>query len=128
MVIGERLRQNYYAAGSCCPLEWLPSPLSAVMSRADYFAWHQGLVRLAETLELEKFTALPPKAPAAPWVENDEPAPHVIPGRDDGGEYGMLPLRPLRPRAGPPRRQSQDVHRQLKAANLDSTPSRESLT
>src|SRR5262249_28389302 len=69
MVVGECRGKNLYTTGSYCPLTWSPSPLTIVSSRMDYFAWHQGLVQLSETLVLEKFVALSPKAPCAPWID-----------------------------------------------------------
>lgn len=102
--------KNRYSAGSYCPLKWSPSPLSVVTSRADYAAWHQGLCTLANTLQLAKFIALPPKAPATPWINNDEPKDHVIPviptGRNGVDGWGTLPLHPVRGRKGAPQRQA----------------------
>lgn len=71
MILGECRGRNLYSLGAHCPLIWEPSPLSIVSSRAEYVAWHRGISQLATTLELAKFTALPPKAPAMPW--NDPP-------------------------------------------------------
>jgi len=113
-VVGECRGKNLYTTGSYCPLEWSPSPLSVVMGRADYFAWHQALVRLVESLRLEKFEPLPPKAAAAPWIADDEATIisrtiAVMPnGRNDVGSWGVLPLKPQRPKAGPPARQRRD--------------------
>lgn len=112
MIVGECRGKNLYTAGSYCPLNWMPSPLTIVTSRMQYFAWHQGLGRLAETLLLEKFIALPPKAPRSPWIVDDEEVSRIIPvmptGRNDVGDWGTLPLAPTRPRAGPPRRRERD--------------------
>ena len=66
-VVGECRGTNLYTLGSYCPLHWEPSPLSIVMGRAEYVAWHHGLDQLARTLQLEKFTVLPPSAPQTPW-------------------------------------------------------------
>jgi hypothetical protein len=117
-VVGECRGKNLYTTGSYCPLRWSPSPLSVVMGRADYFAWHQGLVRLSETLVLEKFVALAPKAPCAPWIDGAvEQISHLIPvmptGRNDVRDWGVLPLAPQRPKAGPPARQRRDPGRIL---------------
>lgn len=111
-VVGECRGKNLYTTGSYCPLVWTPSPLDIVISRADYFAWHAGLTRLSQSLCLERFEVLPPKAPPFPWSFSDEPVSRIIPvfpnGRNDVKEWGTLPLKPERPRAGPPRRRQRD--------------------
>jgi hypothetical protein len=113
-IVGECRGKNLYTTGAHCPLTWSPSPLSVVTSRADYFAWHQGLVQLSETLSLEKFVALPPKASPAPWLGagESEEVSRIIPvmptGRNNVGAWGVLPLTPQRPKAGPPARQRRD--------------------
>jgi hypothetical protein len=107
MIVGECRGRNVYSLGSYCPLKYEPTPLSIVSSRAEYIAWHQGLTKLAETLQLAKFAALPPKASITPWFEEIEsvqehrvmsvmptPSNHV---RD----WGTLPLAPARERMGP---------------------------
>lgn len=108
MIIGECRGRNLYSAGSCCPLQWLPSPLSIVSSRAEYVAWHHGLTTLARTLQTEKFTALPPKASRLPWLERSEPMAGVIPVMPSTvnrvSDWGTLPLTPSRGRKGPPLR------------------------
>jgi hypothetical protein len=101
-VVGDCRGKNLYTIGSYCPLRWDPSPLSIVMSRAEYVAWHYGLAKLAEILELEKFTVLPPKAPRLPWLDGAAPPRRVI--RTPSKSMKTLPLGPLRDRAGPPRR------------------------
>jgi hypothetical protein len=107
-IVGKCEAKNRYSMGSYCPLKWSPSPLSVVTSRADYAGWHQGLVILAETLELEKFIALPPKAPAMPWATESEDDQRIIPvvptGHNDVAGWGTLPLAPSRGRAGSARR------------------------
>lgn len=107
-IVGECRGRNLYSTGSYCPLEWSPSPLSIVQSRADYFAWHDGLTKLANSLQLERFTALPPKAPAAPWFDASEDVsisrivPVVPNGYNDVAEWGTLPLKPPREKARAP--------------------------
>lgn len=117
MVDGECKGKNLYSTGSVCPLTWLPSPLSVIMSRMDYFAWHQGLTVLAETMALEKFDILLPNAPAAPWLGNEQQSSRVVPvmpnGRNSIKPWGTLPLAPQRPRAGPTRRQRHDPGRSV---------------
>jgi hypothetical protein len=107
-IVGECKGRNIYSTGSYCPLRWSPSPLSIVTSRAEYAAWHQGLVILSQTLQLAKFIALPPKAPATPWVDDNEVDPRVIPvmptGRNSVKAWGTLPLSPSRGRTAPPKR------------------------
>lgn len=117
MIAGECRGKNLYTTGSCCPLIWSPSPLEIVASRSAYFAWYCGLLELAETLCLDKFEPLGPKAPRAPWFDAYEAASRVVPvmptGRNDVRDWGTLPLKPTRPRAGPPRRQRQDPGRSV---------------
>ena len=103
MVMGECKGRNLYSLGAQCPLIWEPSPMTIVSSRAEYVAWHQGLVDLAAALELAKFAPLPPKAPPTPW--NDPPAP--VPGEPieirPEVKLSTLPLAPHRGRkAGQP--------------------------
>lgn len=109
---GECRGKNLYTAGSHCPLSWSPSPLSIVTGRMEYFAWFHGLLNLSNALCLEKFEALSPKAAQYPWINNDEMESRTIPvmptGRNDVRDWGTLPLKPQRPRAGPPRRRSKD--------------------
>jgi hypothetical protein len=107
-IVGECRGKNLYSSGSYCPLAWSPSPLSVVTGRVDYAVWHQGLCMLAETLTLDKFIALPPKAPAMPWIDGSEEQSRVVPvvpnGRNDVSGWGKLPLTPHRERTAPPRR------------------------
>lgn len=119
-VVGECRGKDLYTVGSYCPLRYEPSPMMVVQSRADYAAWHRGLVVLSETLVLDKFVVLPPKASATPWFDSDEQeqVSRVIPvmpnGRNSVAAYGTLPLKPLRPRARAPiRRGLLDRHEQL---------------
>jgi hypothetical protein len=109
MIIGECKGKNLYSMGSVCPLKWSPSPLSILTSRADYVAWHRGLATLAEKLQLEKFTALPPKAAATPWLDDSEEIEEsreihaVMPnGSNSVRPWGTLPLKPARGRMGAP--------------------------
>lgn len=117
-IVGECKGKNLYATGSYCPLSWWPSPMSIVSSRCEYFAWHQQLAYLAETLVLEKFAVLPPRAPRMPWADPSEEISRVIPvvptGKNDVGDWGTLPLLPTgRPKAGPMRRQRADPVRHI---------------
>jgi len=101
MVFGECKGRNLYSLGAHCPLQWSPSPLTIVSSRAEYVAWHIGLTKLAETLILAKFISLPPKASMTPW--ND---PVVIRGEPiqirPEIKLSVLPLGPDRGRKVPP--------------------------
>lgn len=117
-IVGECRGKDLYTVGSYCPLRYEPSPMSVVHSRADYAAWRQGLVVLSETLLLEKFIPLPPKAPATPWFDGGErePMSRIIPvlpnGRNSVAAYGTLPLRPSRPRTQAPLRRSKHRDRE----------------
>lgn len=107
MIVGECRGRNLYSNGSYCPLQWLPSPLSILDSRADYVAWHHGLTTLAHTVQLEKFTALPPKAPQTPWLDAGPIAglKPVMPTADNQvAAWGTLALSPQRDRKGHPPR------------------------
>lgn len=116
-IIGECRGKDLYTVGSYCPLRYDPSPMSVVHSRADYAAWHRGLVVLSETLVLDKFKPLPPKAPETPWFDGVEPeqVSRVIPvvpnGRNSVSGYGTLPLKPQRPRTRAPLRRALSVDR-----------------
>ncbi len=108
MIVGECKGRNLYTIGSYCPLRWEPSPLSILSSRADYVAWHKGLVTLAETLDLKKFVVLPPKASATPWWNEQEDNSNLVPvlptSTNDVRRWGTLPLAPERERMGAPLR------------------------
>jgi hypothetical protein len=116
-IIGECRGKNLYTAGSYCPLVWSPSPLEIVAGRRDYFAWYHGLTVLSETLELERFEALPPKAPRLPWFDASEDISRIIPVMptfaNDVRKWGKLPLSPQRERAGPPRRRVKEAARTI---------------
>lgn len=112
-IVGECRGRNLYTPGAYCPLDWQPSPLSIVSSRAEYVAWHDGLADLARTIQLAKFIALPPKASRTPWLDDDRDNPghemkSVLPitptGSNNVRGWGTLPLAPSRGRMGPPLR------------------------
>lgn len=118
MIVGECRGKNLYTAGSYCPLVWSPSALTIISGRIEYFSWYQGLVRLSDTLALERFEVLSPKAPRLPWIDNDEWNSRIVPvahtGRNNVRDWGTLPLTPIRPRAGPPRgRRAKDPGRSI---------------
>lgn len=106
MVFGECKGRNLYSLGAHCPLQWSPSPMTIISSRAEYVAWHSGLTKLAETLILAKFIALPPKAYQTPWLDGRANPGHAIhpvmpaPGNSVKA-WGTLPLAPSRGRMGP---------------------------
>lgn len=102
-ILGECRGRNLYSLGACCPLIWEPSPLSIISSRAEYVAWHRGLITLARTIQLEKFTPLPPKASQTPWLDAEpaaEPKPVVPTASNRAADWGTLPLSPHRDRKG----------------------------
>ncbi len=71
--------------------------MSVIMGRANYAVWWQALDQIARTVELSKFTLLPPSAAAAPWlgdVDNVGEVIHVPPG----APLVHLPLVPERGR------------------------------
>lgn len=98
MIIGECKGKDRYTTGSYCPLTWDPSATDIALKRARYYAWHDGLCRLAASLELDEHHVLVPDAPARPWAGERAPTRRVfaigerIKGRP-------LPLKPERPRA-----------------------------
>lgn len=109
MIEGRCEGRNRYSLGSYCPLKYEPSPLSIISSRAEYVAWHNGLMKLSQTLVLAKFVALPPKASQTPWLENESEQSHslmpVMPtGSNNASAWGTLPLAPSRGRMGPAQR------------------------
>lgn len=100
-VVGECKGRNLYTAGSHCPLRWEPSPLSIIMARADYVAWHDGLKTLCERLNLQDFKPLPPAASYAPWIEPDKPDGQIIPFAPRRA-MATIPLKPSRPSSSSP--------------------------
>ena len=87
--------RNRYSAGSYCPLEWDPLPVSIIQARADYVVWWEALDQLARTVELDRFKLLRPRAAVTPWFgEKDAGGSvfHVPPT----GPLEKLPLAPQR--------------------------------
>lgn len=103
-IIGECRGKDLYTLGSYCPLRYDPSPMTIVHSRADYSAWHRGLVTLSQTLQLEKFVALTPKASSMPWVDEPKTDARVLPGNIE--QSTTLPLSPSRGRSRSPLRRA----------------------
>jgi hypothetical protein len=103
MIVGECRGRNLYTNGAYCPLQWSPSPMEIISSRADYVGWHCGLTTLARTVRLEKFTLLPPKAPQTPWLCTgpEQVIWPVVPTTENQVDrWGTLPLTPHRDRKG----------------------------
>lgn len=122
-IIGECKGKNLYTAGSYCPLQWDPSPVSIIMARAEYAVWWEALQTLSETLVLANHIALPPRAAPRPWAEQNERddvriVPVVPTSTNRASLWGTLPLKPARgkmlgplrhPLAGPVRYPLEDV-------------------
>jgi hypothetical protein len=104
-VEGECKGRNLYTAGSYCPLEWRPLPMSIIQARADYVVWWESLNQLASTVELQRFTLLPPHAPATPWLGEQSGIGTVI-HSPPSGPLVHLPLAPERGRMLHPFRRS----------------------
>lgn len=120
-IVGECKGRDLYTVGSYCPLRYEPSPITVVHSRADYAAWHKGLVVLSETLSLEKFVALPPKASPTPWFDGEvhEDSRVLRPTSLWPVAQRTLPLNPERDRTRSPLRRSKasPVRYPLEASN-----------
>lgn len=112
-IIGECRGRNFYTTGSYCPLIWDPSPIEVAMARADYVAWHQGLVHLSQTLTLDEHIALPPQASPTPWLTPEfENRRHVF--RQPYVPSQALPLKPHRARRSlPPKKTKHSKGRSL---------------
>jgi hypothetical protein len=69
-VAAPALRKNVYPAGAYCGLDYEPDPADLLHERAEYAAWHAGLLWLAAELAggLESRAPLPPAAAARPWL------------------------------------------------------------
>jgi hypothetical protein len=119
MIIGECRGRNLYSTGTYCPLTWRPSPIAIATARADYLAWWRGLATLAETLELNEHTVLPPAAPQLPWFDA-EPEFSPLYGPPSPPKMPTLPLKPQRKTAGPTRAQAEDVQRRPAARKIIS--------
>ena len=109
-IIGICKGKNSYTSGSYCPLRWEPSPLKIIIARSNYFAWHQALTMLSETLELTEFMALPPEASVAPWIEGEK-AQRIF--HQGWIRSHPLPLKPTRKLAGPPKRRPKQKGRSI---------------
>jgi hypothetical protein len=100
-IVGECEGRNRYSLGAYCPIEWLPSPVSIIMGRAEYAVWWDAMNWLVANLDLADYVALPPRAPPTPWIENNEAEQsRVVPVMPTGNNYvsawGTLPLNPIR--------------------------------
>lgn len=117
MIVGQCRAKNFYTTGSFCPIKWEPSPIEVIQSRGDYVVWHDSLIRLAATLELESFIPLPPSAPATPWSGPAEPDSRVIKatGRERGSVLTLQPHRDARAAAPLRNPQSSEVRYPLRA-------------
>jgi hypothetical protein len=100
--------RNRYSAGSFCPLKYEPSPESVVLARADYVVWLEALHELAATVELTRFTLLPPRAAVAPWFGGSDAGGRVI-HVPPSGPLEHLPLVPERGRMLSPYRRRPSV-------------------
>lgn len=111
-VEGECRGRNLYTAGSYCPLEWDPSPVSIIQARADYVVWWEALNRLTATVELTRFTLLPPRAAVAPWLGDQDVGGKII-HVPPTGPLVHLPLAPERGKMLSPyrRRESKIDHK-----------------
>ncbi|HXD50453.1 MAG TPA: hypothetical protein VN689_01090, partial [Burkholderiales bacterium] len=78
-------------------------------ARGDYAAWHHGLTLLAETLRLDRHEALPPAAPALPWLDGPQPERRVFLVGERVAAVRPLPLKPIRERAASPLRRDRKV-------------------
>lgn len=108
-IIGQCLSKDRYTVGAYCPLQWEPSPLNIAVARAEYACWHRGLTMLAQTLDLDSHTALPPAAPGRPWAGERDPVHRVYAVGERPQREQRLPLKPERARAlGPMRRKKPD--------------------
>jgi hypothetical protein len=96
-VEGKCEARDRYSLGAFCPLEWDPSPTSVILARADYVVWWEALQQIAETVELTRFTLLPPAAPAEPWFGEVDNVGEVITAPPEGPVL-HLPLTPTRGR------------------------------
>lgn len=114
-VEGECRGRNLYTAGSYCPLEWDPSPVSIIQARADYVVWWEALDKLAATVELARFKLLPPRAAVAPWLGDRDAGGKVI-QVPPTGPLVHLPLAPERGRMLSPYRQRSTVANRREAA------------
>lgn len=103
-ITGECRGKNLYTIGSFCPLEWSPSPLSIAQLRADYLAWWRGLKILSNTLILEDFHVLPPRASEMPWNNVDTEPQDTVHEPIWPRKADRLPLGPTRDITGPPMR------------------------
>lgn len=109
MLVGSCEGKDRYSFGAHCPLRWEPSPVTIAIARGDYAAWHHGLVLLAETLRLDRHEALPPAAPALPWLDGPEPKRRVFLVGERAAGVKPLPLKPSRPLTASPLRRNRKV-------------------
>jgi hypothetical protein len=108
-MIGRSTRRGHYSEGSYCPLRLDPPPQEIAAARFEYMVWHQALLALVECArELREYEALPPSAPAQPWVANTVEKPKRVFG--DGKRYtgSKLPLTPTRGRPLEPQTKPQN--------------------
>lgn len=88
--------RHYCTAEEQCPVVWSPTPIEIAQARAQWAAWHSGLVRLCDQLDgqLRAFVPTGPAAPAEPWRgEVIELPRRVLPARRE-----VIPAKPMRRR------------------------------
>lgn len=98
-----RLGGWHHVMAPRCPLAWDdPSLAELLAARAEYAVWWRGLELLYEAVKgtLAEHEALPPEAPARPWLTGAVKPMRVLKAK--GGKLARLPLKPERPRALPP--------------------------
>lgn len=100
------------------PLIWSdPSPLHVAECRAEYIAWHAGLVSLASSLRdaLREYQPELPIARQMPWITGEEARSRVLPlsGFDPSILSGKLPLQPKRHAPLPPLESDIERHSRL---------------
>lgn len=74
------VRKTEYTPGSCCPLDFEPSPGEVAIARAEYMVWLASLSHLAESLSvaLDEHEPTGPAAPAYPWLMAVEKSRRVL--------------------------------------------------
>ncbi len=118
----QALRSGVYASGAFCPLEYDPDPQFLVNERAEYAAWRAGLEALAGMLagRLARIAALPPSAPAAPWLgERDAGKPADLFGASAERLYSRMELLSMAARQGerrPVKQRREDMWRPARPA------------
>jgi hypothetical protein len=81
-LIDGRTNGRHYGPMARCPLQLEPAGAEIAFARAEYIAWHAGLMKVHHIIRawnLPDYASLPPRARPEPWITGEEPKSRVLP-------------------------------------------------